>query len=324
MDFDQPKFHRESVRIPSKTPGWDLDAWVYTPTLIATSTTVLSSTSESGGRTRRRASPVIVMAHGLGCTKSLGLSSYAEAFTTAGYACVAFDYRRWGDSDGTPRHCTYFQDQMDDYASVVKYCRQHEEFGFDPQRVILWGYSFSGGHVLSLSADPTLNIYATIAQAPYTGRAYNLSPTLLCLKRTLLALADIVLTTLSQNPVYIPTAAEPTDVGAVIAPGSTDGFRRLPGADRHFPNRINASTYLSAPSHQPREHVPSIQAPVLFVAAKQDLVCPAAKIIETSKRVLKAKVVEIPGNHFDMFEGGQAFEACREAQVKFLAQYVPL
>lgn len=46
--------------------------------------------------------------------------------------------------DGTPRHCTYFQDQMEDYASVVKYCRQHEEFGFDPQRVVLWGYSFSG------------------------------------------------------------------------------------------------------------------------------------------------------------------------------------
>ncbi|KAF4596808.1 hypothetical protein EYR40_007499 [Pleurotus pulmonarius] len=271
-------------------------------------------------------------AHGLGCTKSLGLSSYAEAFTAAGYACVAFDYRRWGDSDGTPRHCTYFQDQMEDYTSVVKYCRQHEESGFDPQRVILWGYSFSGGHVLALSADPALNIYATIAQTPYTGRAYNLSPTLLCFKRTLLALADIIfqsetftkLLWFSPNPFYIPTAAAPTEVGAVIAPGSTDGFRRLPGADRHFPNQINASIYLSAPSHQPHEHVPSIQAPVLFIAAKQDLVCPAAKIIETSKRALKAKVVEIPGDHFDMFEGGHAFEACRDAQLKFLAQYVPL
>ncbi|KAG9225162.1 hypothetical protein CCMSSC00406_0007427 [Pleurotus cornucopiae] len=223
------------------------------------------------------------------------------------------------NADGTPRHCTYFQDQMDDYTSVVKYCRQHDEFGFDPHKVILWGYSFSGGHVLSISADPTLNIYATIAQAPYTGRAYNLSPTLLCLKRTLLALADIILTTLSPNPVYIPTAAEPTEVGAVIAPGSTDGFRRLPGADKHFPNQINASIYLSAPSHQPHEHMPAIQAPVLFIAAKQDRVCPAAKVIETSKRALKAQVVEIPGDHFDMFEGGHAFEACREAQLKFLA-----
>ncbi|KAG5221401.1 hypothetical protein IMY05_C4419001100 [Salix suchowensis] len=254
MDFDQPKFHRESVRIPSKTPGWDLDAWVYTPTLIATSTTVLSSTSESGGRTRRRASPVIVMyvvhtsSRKIGCPAFDATSSYEQGPRPRLYEiprivllCRSLHdgwlrmcrvrLQEMGDSgqyrvqwrisdvmlqsvDGTPRHCTYFQDQMDDYASVVKYCRQHEEFGFDPQRLILWGYSFS---------------------------------------------ADIVMTTLSLNPVYIPTAAEPTDVGAVIAPGSTDGFRRLPGVD-------------------------SKTGPCL----------PRCQNYETSKRVLKAKVVEIP------------------------------
>ena len=52
--------------------------------------------------------------------------------------------------------------------------------------------------------------------------------------------------------------------------------------------QINASIYLSAPSHQPHQLVPAIQAPVLFIAAQHDRVCPAAKIIETSKRALKA------------------------------------
>lgn len=30
--------------------------------------------------------------------KADGLAYYGEAFATAGYATVAFDYRRWGES----------------------------------------------------------------------------------------------------------------------------------------------------------------------------------------------------------------------------------
>ena len=37
-------------------------------------------------------------AHGLGATKRAGLAGYAQAFASAGYGCVVFDYRRWGDS----------------------------------------------------------------------------------------------------------------------------------------------------------------------------------------------------------------------------------
>ena len=40
-------------------------------------------------------------AHGLSANKTMKLAPYAEAFTTAGYACVVFDYRRFGAS-GTP------------------------------------------------------------------------------------------------------------------------------------------------------------------------------------------------------------------------------
>lgn len=37
-------------------------------------------------------------ANGLGCNKLMGLADYAEQFASAGYACVVFDYRRWGAS----------------------------------------------------------------------------------------------------------------------------------------------------------------------------------------------------------------------------------
>ena len=44
--------------------------------------------------------PVIVMAHGFGCVRTLRLPAYAERFAAAGYVVVAFDYRYFGDSAG--------------------------------------------------------------------------------------------------------------------------------------------------------------------------------------------------------------------------------
>lgn len=34
----------------------------------------------------------------MSANKRMGLARFAEVFAQAGYACVVFDYRRWGDS----------------------------------------------------------------------------------------------------------------------------------------------------------------------------------------------------------------------------------
>lgn len=48
-------------------------------------------------------------------------------------------------SDGSPRNALFVSEQLDDYRTVIKYCRQQNGI-FDPQRVILWGFSFSGDY----------------------------------------------------------------------------------------------------------------------------------------------------------------------------------
>ena len=47
--------------------------------------------------------PLLVMAHGLGAVRTMRLDAYAERFSAAGYACLVFDYRNFGDSEGEPR-----------------------------------------------------------------------------------------------------------------------------------------------------------------------------------------------------------------------------
>ena len=51
----------------------------------------------------KKPAPVIVMAHGLGSTRVMRLGAYAERFRDLGYACLVFDYRHFGDSEGEPR-----------------------------------------------------------------------------------------------------------------------------------------------------------------------------------------------------------------------------
>lgn len=51
-----------------------------------------------------RPPPCVIMSHGLGAQKDMGLHVYAEQFAQAGMAVLLFDYRGFGGSDGAPRH----------------------------------------------------------------------------------------------------------------------------------------------------------------------------------------------------------------------------
>src|ERR1700733_5677776 len=88
--------------------------------------------------------PLLVMAHGLGAVRTMRLDAYAERFSEAGYACLVFDYRNFGDSEGAPRQLLDIRMQLQDWTVAVAYARTLP--GIDPDRIGLWGTSFSGGH----------------------------------------------------------------------------------------------------------------------------------------------------------------------------------
>ncbi|KAJ7765844.1 alpha/beta-hydrolase [Mycena maculata] len=294
------------ISIPSLTPGWNLDAWSFTPTETPAP------------------HPVIVMANGLGCTKLLGLAAYAEEFAAAGYACLVFDYRRWGTSDGTRRNSVYVSEQQDDYRTVIKYARQQPQY--DPQRVIIWGFSFSGGHVLSLASEPSLNVAASMAQNPFCGRQF---PPFQFNRRYItlftLGLLDFIADFLHLPPVYIRTVAPPGQIAALTAPGAEAGFASVTQRPSDFPNEITASIFFRAPLHnQPRRALHLIQRPILLTATKGDRICPHGPVVETSRAVPTAELVEVAGDHFDIFKGNADWEQAVGAQLAFLRNHFPV
>ncbi|WP_424757795.1 alpha/beta hydrolase [Mycobacterium sp.] len=111
-----------------------------------------------------RDSPLLVMAHGLGAVRTMRLDSYAERFCEAGYACLVFDYRNFGDSEGAPRQLLDIRMQLQDWTVAVAYARTLA--GIDPNRIGLWGTSFSGGHVIATAARLP-GIAAVVSQCPF-------------------------------------------------------------------------------------------------------------------------------------------------------------
>jgi dienelactone hydrolase len=112
--------------------------------------------------------PAILLCHGWAGLKGHLAERYAIPFAKAGYVCLVFDYRGWGDSDGrmisTPEtpmltaageqvvKVRVIRDLVDpiDQIADIRACLAWllTEEGVDPDRVGLWGSSYGGGHVV--------------------------------------------------------------------------------------------------------------------------------------------------------------------------------
>ena len=106
--------------------------------------------------------PVVVMAGGWCYVKEIVMPHYADFFAKAGLAALLFDYRCFGESDGEPRQHIDPHGQIEDYKNAISFAETLPEV--DPNRIGIWGISYSGGHVLITGAtDPRVKcIVSTI------------------------------------------------------------------------------------------------------------------------------------------------------------------
>lgn len=109
--------------------------------------------------------PLIVLGHGLGGIYEMRLDAYARTFASAGYAALTFDYRRFGRSEGHPRHWLVREHQQQDFEAAIEFGKTLE--GVDPSRVVLWGTSLAGGHVSDIASRRT-DVTASVIQGPFT------------------------------------------------------------------------------------------------------------------------------------------------------------
>ena len=294
---------RKEVRFPSGSEY--CDAWLYMP----------DTTSGSV--------PVVVMAHGLGGVKQLRLDAFAERFQDAGYACLVFDYRYFGDSDGEPRQLLDIDRQLEDWRAAVAFARTLSEV--DADRVILWGTSFGGGHVIATAAEDP-QVAAAIAQCPFTD---GIASVLAIEPRnmawlTALGLRDLVAELRGGAPVRVSVAAQPGETGLMTAPDVLPGYQALLEASSidELPDEVPARVALDIPLYRPGRRAKDIGCPVLFTVCEADSVAPPGTTLKHAQRAPKGEIKRYDVRHFDIYLG-EAFEQAVHDQIKFLETHVP-
>src|SRR5260370_9691869 len=75
----------------------------------------------------------VIMAGGFAVTKEPGTDMFAKRFNDAGFAVLAFDYRRIGESGGQPRQVLPVRDQLADWQAAIAFARTLP--GVDPARL---------------------------------------------------------------------------------------------------------------------------------------------------------------------------------------------
>lgn len=266
--------------------------------------------------------PVVVMAHGLGAVREMRLDAFAERFAAAGYACLVFDYRHFGASSGDPRQLLDIDRQLEDWRAAVAHARTID--GVDPDRVVVWGTSFGGGHAIVTAADDH-RIAAAIAQCPFTdGLASTRAiPPATSAKVTARALRDVAGARLGRRPVMVPTYGPPGSTALMTAPDCADGVRALIPDGLDVRSDVAARFALDIVRHFPGRRAKDVTCPILFAICERDSVAPAGPTRKYAARAPRGEVTLHPAGHFDIYVGDD-FERNVADQLGFLARHVPV
>jgi len=104
--------------------------------------------------------PTVLCCHGLRANRKVILPEFARAFAKQGYVAFVFDYRGFGDSEGT-KWRLISKERDEDIINATTFLGLQPEV--DADRIVLFGISYGGANVISAGAtDPRTKAVASI------------------------------------------------------------------------------------------------------------------------------------------------------------------
>lgn len=272
----KPGFIREDVDFYSE--GTRCSAWLYLP--------------DDGKK-----HPIVVMAHGLGGTRTLRMEQYGEHFAAAGYASFLFDYRNFGDSDGDKRQLINVKMQLKDWNNAIDFIKQDERV--DGEKLLIFGTSFSGGHAVWLSAHRD-DIKAAIAQCPYTNTMATINVVGLpyILRKSPYVIADVLSNMTGYHPILLPLSTYSGENAFMEA--SEETTHKYVG-DTDYINAAPARTLLEFVKYSPGKFFGDIKIPIFVAACLDDILAPADKTLELAAKAKYAVCKKYECGHFEIY-----------------------
>ncbi|TKA82524.1 hypothetical protein B0A55_01230 [Friedmanniomyces simplex] len=250
--------------------------------------------------------PCLVMAHGLTCLKEMDLELFAEYFIARlPMACLIYDNRCFGASDGQPRAEVNPFLQRSDYSDAITFAQLSPEI--NPDKIGMWGTSYSGGHVLWVGSVDR-RVKAVLSQGPLVSGWEN--------------------TTRSVRPDFVhhflkmfqddrharAQGHEPTRIPAVVpdpmqpaAMPSPDNYHFFTAWEKKsdWKNEITLKGVELVRSYDPAVNIHRISpTPLLMTGADNDVLTPTDLALAVYGQALEPKQLHIvPGGHFDVYDG---------------------
>jgi uncharacterized protein len=263
----------------------------------------------------------VIMAAGLGVIKEPGTDRFAKRFHDAGYSVLAFDYRHLGESGGTPRQLVRINEQLTDWQAAIEFASTLP--GVDNDKIAIWGFSVSGGHVFTVAArNPGLA--AAIAHSPLADgldamrNAMRHTTPLALTRLTIRAAADTLGGLLGREPLLVPLAGERGTVASLTTPDSLNGATALNPGNRYpqWQQSIAARSAIRVGFYRPGRFAARIQCPLLVLAYEDDGVAPPGPAIRAAHRAPRGQLVRLPGGHYAAFLDAE--EQTAQALLSFL------
>ena len=240
---------------------------------------------------------VLLMAHGLGGEKQCGLDEFALFYQALGLNVCVFDHRGFGQSTGSVKCLVDKTSQLEDWETVIQYLNQNLKI--PTSQMILWGYSFSGGHVLTLAAQQ--NFKAIISNFPHVDGLASLTlyPKKYLLGATLCAMQDLALARIGKVKT-MPVVAK--DRFAILAGEDCyEGYHSIIPDDVQWDNAVPARIVATIGLYRPTATAHHIQSPTLVLGATQDSLIPIKATRKLEKKLKYGQYLEINCGHFDLF-----------------------
>jgi pimeloyl-ACP methyl ester carboxylesterase len=249
--------------------------------------------------------PAILMVHGWGGVQdALTLPFYAP-FNQAGFAVMTFDYSGWGKSEGTPRNVINPWHRERDVEAALEHLRTQTQI--DTGRIVLWGTSFGGGHVVKTAARHP-ELLGAIAQVPMLDgmAAVKAVPMMRMMRFGLWALIDLMR---RKDPLYLPVVGLPGEWSSMDRDGAAEAMHKgLQALIEHsgpeagvYDNRVAARSLLTMGLYRPFKSLKDVSIPLLIVGATRDTVAP---FVEGQIRMLnnpQIRIETLDANHFDPY-----------------------
>lgn len=247
--------------------------------------------------------PVVVMAPGFSGIKECSYQFIAGYFAKEGLAVVLFDYPNFGESEGSFRQEADPWLQIQAYRDAIGYAVAQPQIA--PEKVGVWGGSYSGGHAIVVSAlDSRVKCY--VAMTPYLSGhelvKHHSAATSQFLQQQFNT--DRFNRLNGKVPAMIPVATNKQgDFVAVGSKHAWDFVQTFPSYAPTYQNVVTLKSLEMELEYEPGSYIERTGAkPKLFLIALQDELIPEHLISNAYDRAAEPKnLVRFEGHHFSAY-----------------------